>query len=114
MPHRRAAFTIVEALVAIAMMGIAGAFLAAAYTVTTAARRSAVLDARSADAVHLRIAFLSRRPCAAPDTSATVLNGRVMEAWRARRSGSGWNFVDSVAMPGAPPRASVTGTVPCR
>jgi type II secretory pathway pseudopilin PulG len=110
----RTGFSIVEALVAIAMMGVAGGFLAAAFTVSTVARRRAELDSRTAALVHERVASLARRSCALADTSGSSSAGASREWWTARRAESGWIFSESVVVAGVPPRAALTGAVPCR
>ena len=109
----RSAFTVVEALVATMIMGVAGALLAAALTVTTAARRRASLDVRTAALVHERVAVLARRPCAAADTTGTAQVGNATAWWTARRVGSGWAFAESVRVPGAAARPAQTGLVSC-
>lgn len=95
------------------IMGVAGGMLAAAFTVTTAARRRAALDVQTAVQVQERIAFLSRRSCSAADTAGTGAHGAAMFWWRATRVADGWSFADSVALPGLPVRPAVTGTVAC-
>jgi type II secretory pathway component PulJ len=109
----RRGFTVVEALVATMIMGVAGGLLAAAFIVTTAARRHAALDMQTAVQVRERIAHLSRRPCAAADTAGTAAHGNALIWWRASRVPEGWSFADSVALPGAPPRPAATGRVAC-
>ena len=109
----RSGFTIVEALVATMIMGVAGGMLAAAFTVTTAARRRATLDRHTAVQVHERIALLSRRPCSAADTSGSGTLGAATHWWRATRIANGWAFTDSVTVPGAPARSAIAGTVAC-
>jgi type II secretory pathway pseudopilin PulG len=109
----RRGFTIVEALVATMIMGVAGGMLAAAFTVTTAARRRAALDVQSAVQAHERIALLSHRPCVAPDTSGSGSHGAALTWWRAARVPAGWSFSDSVSLPGVPPRPASSGVVAC-
>jgi type II secretory pathway component PulJ len=111
--HWRRGFTVVEALVATMIMGVAGGMLAAAFTVTTAARRRAALDTQTSIQVQERIAFLSRRPCSAADTSGSGTAGAATHWWRATRVADGWTFTDSLAIPGAPPRPASAGTVAC-
>jgi type II secretory pathway pseudopilin PulG len=107
-------FSIVEALVALAMMGIAGGLLAATFTVTLAARRSAALDVHSAAVVRTRIAVLARRPCSAADTSGVDQLDGAVDTWSARRTESAWEFSDSLAIPGVAARAPLSGRVRCR
>jgi type II secretory pathway pseudopilin PulG len=110
---RRTGFSIVEALIALALMGVAGGLLAATFTVAGAARRSAALQAQGAAVLRTRIALLSRRPCSAADTSGVDQVGGARDAWRAQRVDAGWEFTDSVAVPGAAPK-TLTGRVRCR
>ena len=115
MPMRhgpRAGFSIVEALVATVMMGIAGGLLSAAFTVATAARRSALRDTDAALALRTRVALLARRPCSAGDTAGVEVHGPTTVAWSAHRTESGWSFTDTVSVAGAAPLRAA-GTVPC-
>lgn len=108
-----AGFSVVEALVATAMLGIAGGLLAATLTVTTATRRRATLELRTARFMHERISDLSRRPCTAPDTSGASRDGPVLEWWTAQRAGGGWAIAESVSVAGLAPGAQARGTVLC-
>jgi type II secretory pathway pseudopilin PulG len=111
--YNRRGFTIVEALVATMIMGVTGGMLAAAFTVTTAARRRAALDVQSAVQTYERIALLSHRRCSAPDTAGSGAHGAALIWWSATRVTGGWSFADSVALPGAPSRPVSTGVVAC-
>lgn len=107
----RRGFSIVEALVATALVGVASAALAAALTVRTALRRQAGRDAVAARVLHEVSATLARRPCTAVDTSAAQ---RVVGAdvrWQARRVASAWEFLQSVEVGGAVIVSE--GRVPC-
>jgi type II secretory pathway pseudopilin PulG len=109
----RAAFTIIEALVATAMLGVAGASLAATLTVVATVQNRAALRAATAAAGGRRLNALVRRPCTAPDTAGADAAGPVLDAWTARRTGGSWVFADTLRAPGAP-AAVIGGTVPCR
>jgi type II secretory pathway pseudopilin PulG len=113
MRRTRSGLTIVEALIATALMGVAGSMLAASFTVAGTARRNAARDARAAQALRERIAVLSRRPCAAPDTAGVDASGGATVFWTAHRAESAWRYSDSVIVPGAVPHAPDGGLVPC-
>lgn len=113
-PRTPRGFTVIEALVAIVTLGVAGGLLAAAFTVSTAARRRALLDVRGASWAQQRMALLAARSCLAADTSDSARSGPASEAWSAMRAADGWAFVDSVSVAGAPARAAFRGTVACR
>lgn len=109
----RDGFTLVEAVVATAMMSVAGGLLATGLTVVTVARRRADIDAWGAQALREHVSLLAGRSCALPDTGAVDRLGEATDRWSARRSGGTWVFVDSVSVPGAPPRAAMGGIVLC-
>jgi prepilin-type N-terminal cleavage/methylation domain-containing protein len=112
-PHAATGFSLVEALVALALFGVAAGLLAGAMTVTVAARRRAELERHTSVAVHERIALLARRPCAAADTGGAPAAGATREWWSATRSGGAWVLVDSIATVGTAPRSAVRGEVAC-
>ena len=95
-------FSIVEALVATMLVGVASTILASALTVRTAARREGALDAAAARALADLLRALAARPCWAADTSAELTRetsaGTALVRWQARRSGSGWAFAESVSV----------------
>jgi prepilin-type N-terminal cleavage/methylation domain-containing protein len=109
----RAGFTLVEGLVALAVIGVAAGLLASAVTVATAARRRAALDAHAAATLRTRVTMLARRSCADADTAATDRLGGAVVVWTARREGAGWAFVDSLFMPGTTSPPPLRGTVRC-
>jgi hypothetical protein len=105
--------SVVEALIAVAMLGIAGASLCAAFAATTAARRHAAADTRAADATLARIAWLSRRSCVAADTAGLDADPGGSVAWTARRNGAKWVFTDSVRVNGVRAVTATGGFVAC-
>ena len=111
--NRDRGFTVVEALVAVAMLGAAGTALAIAFATSSAIRARAQSDAHAAAAVADRMALLARRPCAGRDTGAVRSAGAVSERWTAVRSPAGWAFRVSVTVVGAPASTVVTGEVLC-
>lgn len=111
--HRNG-FTIVEALVATVMFGVAGATLVASLTVMRALRMRALAELAVAEAAANHAALLARRPCSAADTSGASLERAVQYRWSAARSPEGWRLVDSVATAGARETAALTGYIACR
>lgn len=119
---RQRGFSIVEALVAMILVGVASALLAAALTVRTVARRDAARDATAAAALIDLLGMLAARPCMAADTSAEATRetamGSAQVRWHARRSGAGWAFAESVSVRAGAGNGSnviaTEGRVPCR
>ena len=112
-PTTRPAFTVVEALVATAVIGVASAALAAAFTATGSLRARAAIRVAAATLPRARIASLAARSCAAPDTAGGIAVSGLRGTWVARRTGAAWTFSDSA-------RASTAdafrfdGSVSCR
>ncbi len=96
LPYGREAFTVVESLVAIAVVGIAGAALAVSLTAGGVLRRRASVSVAASAVVAGRIALLAARPCAASDTGGTTSAGEASDAWTARRRGTVWVWADSI------------------
>jgi type II secretory pathway pseudopilin PulG len=97
MPHTtRPAFTVVEALVATTVIGVASAALAAALTATGTLRARAAVRVAAATLPRARIAALAARSCAAPDTAGGIAVSGLTGTWVARRTGAAWTFSDSV------------------
>ncbi|MDQ8165451.1 MAG: type II secretion system protein [Gemmatimonadota bacterium] len=118
---RQRGFSIVEALVATILVGVASTLLASALTVRTVARRGAARDAAAAGALGDLLRVLAARPCLAADTSAESTRetamGKADVRWHARRAGAGWAFAESVSVRlGSDDGRSVVATegrVPC-
>ena len=109
----RNAFTIVEALVATTIIGIASAALAISLAANSRLRGRAAARIVAARVATERLGFLSARPCAAADTAGTASSAGTSEAWTARRTAGGWTYTDSIAIPPTFHFRS-EGAVPCR
>lgn len=109
----RGAFSIVEALVATAMLGIAGSALVVALGVAGSIRARGAADSGAAAATADRIALLARRPCASADTSATERRGALTDRWAARHDAAGWAFAETVSAAGATTPGTAAGVVTC-
>lgn len=105
----RTAFTLVEALVATAVIGVAGATLAAVLGGTAVMRARADADARAAQLFRERIGSLAVRACTAADTQLLS----PVEQWRARRVAASWLYSDTVHVTPAPRVVSMRGAVAC-
>lgn len=100
-PRReRRAFTLVEVLVALIMMGVAAAGLVSALTGDHRLRAMAVANTFAADRARERLEFLATSPCVA-DLSGTSVSAMGAERWRASVGASVWQLIDSV-VPRAP------------
>ena len=109
----RNAFTIVEALVALVVVGIAGTAWAASLAANGALRSRASARVVAGRLVAARIAALAARSCAAADTGGVASAGTATEAWSAQRDGGRWSYSDSISV--APTLAvRVGGAVACR
>ena len=92
----RSAFTIVEALVATAIVGLTSAAFALSLAANASLRTRASARTAAAQIVAERLASLAARNCVAADTNGlTVANGAA-ESWRARRIGAAWSYTDSI------------------
>lgn len=105
----RSAFTLVEALVATAVIGVAGATLAAVLGGTAVMRARALADARAAQLFRERIGTLAVRACNAADTQASS----PPERWHARRVAGAWVYADTITVAPAPRVVSLQGSVSC-
>lgn len=106
------AFTLVEALVAIVLVGMAGAALAASFTTGSALRGRATVLTSAAEIAHSQIAALASRSCAAADTSGTTVAPGASGSWTASRAGAGWAWSDSLRAGQAVP-IRLEGAVTC-
>lgn len=103
----RAAFTLVEALVATAIVGLASAAFALSLAANASLRAQASAHANAAELMAARLASLANRACVAPDTAGTATANGATESWRARRIGAAWSYTDSIT---ASPTLTVRGT----
>jgi prepilin-type N-terminal cleavage/methylation domain-containing protein len=105
-PRRaRRAFTLIEILVALMMMGVAAAGLVSALTGDHRLRDMATVRTFAADRARERLELLAALPCAG-DTSGTNVSALGAERWRASVSPSAWLLTDSV-VPRPPAHALV-------
>jgi type II secretory pathway pseudopilin PulG len=108
-------FTIVEALVATVMFGVAGATLVASLAVMRAVRVRGLAEFAVARAASDHRAMLAHRACSAADTSGVLTTVDAVEhRWSATRVPEGWRWVDSVFTPGARQSAALAGSIRCR
>jgi len=114
MPHTfRSAFTIVEALVAATIVGLASAALALSLAASGTLRQRASARTGAAELTVGRVATLGARGCSAADTSGTTASHTLTERWGAQRAGAAWIYADTIA--GAPiATVHLFGAVACR
>ena len=94
--HRpRAAFSLVELLVALTLLGVGAAGLALALAGDRRLRDLADSDARAADRLRARIELLVARPCGI-DTAGTSTEPWGAESWRAIAVRGAWHLTDSL------------------
>jgi prepilin-type N-terminal cleavage/methylation domain-containing protein len=93
----RRAFTIIELLVALVLMGVAAAGLAGALTGDRRLRDLAAAQAFAADRTRERLELLAALPCSseASGTSSSVWG---LERWRASSSQVAWSLTDSLLL----------------
>lgn len=100
-PRRaRRAFTLIEVLVALMMMGVAAAGLVSALTGDHRLRDMAAANTFAADRARERLELLATLPCTG-DLSGTTVSAQGAERWRASVLPSAWQLTDSV-VPHAP------------
>jgi prepilin-type N-terminal cleavage/methylation domain-containing protein len=94
--HRpRAAFSLVELLVAVTLLGVGAAGLALALAGDRRVRDLADSDARAAARARARIELLVARPCGI-DTAGTSAGPWGAESWRAIAVRGAWHLTDSL------------------
>lgn len=114
-PHNTSrGVSVVEALVAVSLLGLAGTSLAASFSVVARADTAARVALAAADAARERVALLSARSCGASDTGASMLAGAARTTWRANRVPEGWAWFDTTTIPARAHRVVLAGTVRCR
>ena len=106
-------FTVVEAVIAIALLGVAGASLASAMAASTAIRTRAKARDGAAAGLADRLAQLARRPCSAADTAGVDRRNGIAEHWSAKRTIPGWAAVETVQVAGIQEAAVMTVIVAC-
>jgi len=93
----RFAFTIIEVIVALMMMGVAAAGLASALTGDRRLRDLAAAHSFAAGLARERLESLAALPCS-PGASGTTSSAWGSEHWHAAASGSAWQLVDSLEL----------------
>jgi len=108
----RRAFTLIEVLVALVLMGVGAAALVTALSGDHRLRERAGAESFVAARARARLEFLAVRPCSG-DTSGVVTAAWGAERWQARASASQWRVTDSLVP--RPPAAPVviTARVAC-
>jgi prepilin-type N-terminal cleavage/methylation domain-containing protein len=110
----RRAFTIVELLVALVIMGVAGTGLASALTGDRRLRNLAAAHEFAADRARERLEWLAALPCA-PGAAGTSSSPWGLERWNASLVQSAWQLADSLVLTLDPPAAPVVidATIAC-
>lgn len=93
----RRAFTIIEILVALILMGIAAAGLVSALTGDRRLRDLAAVQTFAADRARERLETLAALPCASA-TSGTYASALGSERWSATVSQSSWQLTDTLSL----------------
>jgi prepilin-type N-terminal cleavage/methylation domain-containing protein len=93
----RRAFTLIEVLVALILLGVASAGLVTALTGDRRIRDMSAAQIFAADRARDRIETLALLPCAA-DASGTSASAWGSERWHASLSQAGWNLTDSLVL----------------
>jgi prepilin-type N-terminal cleavage/methylation domain-containing protein len=96
-PRTRRAFTLVELLVALIMMGVATAGLVSTLTGDRRLRDLAAAHTFAADRARERLEQLAALPCS-PGASGTSASAWGSEHWRASASQSAWRLTDSLLL----------------
>ncbi len=91
----RRAFTLIEILVALIMMGVAAAGLVSALTGDHRLRDMAAVHTFAANRARERLELLAALPCAG-DTSGTTVSALGAERWRASAAPPAWVLTDSI------------------
>jgi prepilin-type N-terminal cleavage/methylation domain-containing protein len=95
--HARRAFTLIEVLVALVLMGAASAALAGTLTADRRLRDLSAVYAFAADRARERMELLAALPCSS-DTAGTTASPWGSERWRASPSGGHWSLTDSLVL----------------
>ncbi len=93
----RRAFTIIEVLVALILMGVASAGLVTALTGDRRIRDMSAAQLFAADRARDRVETLALLPCAS-GASGTSASQWGSERWHASFSQAGWSLVDSLVL----------------
>jgi prepilin-type N-terminal cleavage/methylation domain-containing protein len=93
--HPRRAFTLVEVLVALVLMGVAAAGLVTALSGDHRMREAAAVQSFAAGRARERLELLAVLPCSGDSSGATISVWGV-ERWRAHASPPVWRLTDSI------------------
>jgi prepilin-type N-terminal cleavage/methylation domain-containing protein len=93
----RRAFSLVEVVVAVVIMGIGVASLASALTADLRLRSRAVGRVLAAERLRARIELLARKRCTA-DTGGRTTESWGADAWRATVDSASWRLTDSLIL----------------
>lgn len=96
-PRPRAAFSLVELLVALTILGIGFTGLALALAGDRRVRDLAAAHAYAADRARARLESLVARPCGA-DTAGASVESWGAESWRATAVGGAWRLTDTLVL----------------
>ena len=111
-PRTRHAFTLVELLVALLLLGVAAEGLVSALTGDRRLRELAAAHSFAADRVRERLEQLAGLPCS-PAASGTSGSAQVSEYWRASSSGFSWQLTDSLVLRGSTAPLVIEARVAC-
>lgn len=110
--HRRRAFTLVEVLVALVLMGVAAAGLVTALTGDHRLRAAAAAHSFAAARARERFELLAMLPCSG-DASGATISGSGVERWRAQAAQPVWRLTDSLVPPAPAVPVVIEARIPC-
>ena len=110
--ENRRAFTIVEVLVALVIMGVACAGLVGGLTADRRLRDLAAAELFAADRVRERIELLAALPCVA-EAAGTSVSTWGSERWRAIPAQAAWSLTDSLLIRGSSSPRVLEARVAC-
>jgi prepilin-type N-terminal cleavage/methylation domain-containing protein len=110
---RRAAFSLVELVVSLVLLGVGLAAFARAAAAVARLEGDARRRYRMADVLRARIDSLAALPCTS--ASGTASADGIDETWRAESDGRQWTLTVRLGVVGRPALARTeSGVVPCR
>jgi prepilin-type N-terminal cleavage/methylation domain-containing protein len=108
----RRAFTIVEFLVALILVGIAATMLTSALIGDRRLRDLAAANSFAADRARERLEWLAATPCAAEASGQTV-SAAGAETWHASGDAFEWHLTDSLVLHRSAARVIIEARVAC-
>jgi prepilin-type N-terminal cleavage/methylation domain-containing protein len=108
----RCAFTVVELLVALILMGVAAAGLASALTGDQRLRSLAAANSYAADRTRERLEWLAALPCASGASGGSA-SAWGAETWHAFADTVVWHLTDSLVLRGVTAPTIVEARVAC-